>query len=146
MQLSPLESLALSKFKPEDGSRESVAPGKYAGSFLVRVQFGVNVGEDKEVEPTASVPWQALAVLALSKLNDETADSVIKAALDGEATEDMTKAQEKRVKPRVEAMVASLPKIKRSGSVRATVVAEKVAEPIGNPHNITATIGQVTGA
>ena len=142
--LEPIQQIALSKFAPADGTREAIAPGTYTGEFTVRIGYGVTVGEDTDAKPTASVPWRELAVLALAKLNDETRESVITSALAGEASEDMTKAQEKRIKPRIEAIVASLPRIPKKGAVKATINASLITRgPVKSPHGMEFTTERV---
>ncbi|KKK84306.1 hypothetical protein LCGC14_2784690 [marine sediment metagenome] len=65
--LQPIETLALDKAangtaKP---ARKAVNPGSHAVDFLVRVRGTVNVGNDYESAPTASIPMKrALAALA----------------------------------------------------------------------------------
>jgi len=83
-KLSAVDVLAIAKAvasKEVKAVRDKVIPGKYTGSVTVKIAYGLNVGEDYDSMVAASVPWQKICGVLLSKLNAVTIESVIREVL-----------------------------------------------------------------
>ena len=75
-----VEALALSKYSQPKGNREAVAAGEYPIDMTVHVVGSIKVGKDYEGTVAASVPWQKLALAAMSRLNSDVVESLVKKA------------------------------------------------------------------
>lgn len=157
MKLSPIQTLVIAKAIKENEEKEVrklVKPGKYAGAFTARIQFGASISEAGEAKPTARVPWQHIALLALSKLNPATIAATISdaavAAYKGPGEEDSEPAESKdpflqqfganaELATRlVKEYVDSLPMIPRAGQARITALLELAPESATvSPHSMT---------
>ena len=116
--------VALGKVRPSSIERKAVAPGEYNGDVLVRLLYDLKVGED--FEKPVNVPWQKLACIAFSKLNEATQDAIIREAADGGEN---IKELVKDVSPSVKAKVRSLmPERECNGLVTGDVFVELVKE------------------
>jgi hypothetical protein len=56
-------------------------PGTYRGKATLSIAFDYKVGEPFKQHVTASVPWQTLFSLALSKLNGVTVETLVEEAV-----------------------------------------------------------------
>jgi hypothetical protein len=123
--MNSIEQLALSKALSSAAvkeAREQVAPGRFSVDFLVRILGELTVGEDHEAIRTGSLPWLALATVALSKLNDATVDKLIAAFEDG-TIGDLSEAEGKpMVRDRLDAV-----KLTTKAVVKGRVSAKLVA-------------------
>lgn len=91
--LNAVELLALSKMKI-DVDRDAVASGHHDVDFSVRVTGTLSVGRDFESVQAAAVPWERIALLALSKMNESTRSAIFRAAIEGDdETSDEIKAE-----------------------------------------------------
>jgi hypothetical protein len=99
--MQSIQKLALDKVRIKKVERAGIAPGEYSGEVLIRLIYDLNVGED--YEQSVNVPWQKLACVAMSKLNEATQDAIIREALDKGVLSTV-----KTVEPRVKAKVRSL--------------------------------------
>ena len=59
-------------------------PGRVQGVALVKIAFDLKVGNPYDSRTVAAIPWQRIAAIALSKLNDASMDAVLRQALDPE--------------------------------------------------------------
>lgn len=80
--LTPVQALILSKFKPEPGI--ILAPDVYEDSFTIKVTGRVKVGE--AFERQESLSWKAVALDLLSHLSLAEARQVVKNAVETEET------------------------------------------------------------
>lgn len=87
--------LALAKAFDEPKNRPT--PGEYRVDTLVRIVGTVKVGEDYEQTVTASIPWQRLFEVALSKLNGVTIESIVRDALDSKESPEIKEAVQNAV-------------------------------------------------
>jgi hypothetical protein len=92
-ELTAIEQVALTKFKADKGARGDALPGSYEGTLDLRVKYAVNVGEDYVGTHAASVPWQRMCAVLLSKVNDATIASVLREALEGDVDESEIKTE-----------------------------------------------------
>ena len=76
------QKLVLSKIKATKQERADVAPGAHKGSFLMRCDYGMNVGEDYTQRIVGkATPWKLVTVL-FSYLNGVSLDSITRKAID----------------------------------------------------------------
>jgi hypothetical protein len=122
------ETLALAKLvaeKAEKEARAAVKPGVHLIDMTVRVRGTIKVGADFQGKVATRIPWQRLAAVLFSKLNDVTMESVVAEALA------MTDEQETAVKASaehaIEKLVASTESTQK-GRVTASLVSEIVVE------------------
>lgn len=87
--------LALAKAFDEPANRP--APGEYHVDTLVRIIGSVRIGEDYQQAVTASIPWQRLFEVALSKLNNATLESIVREAVDGSESPEIKKTVQNAV-------------------------------------------------
>ena len=113
-----VSSVALSKVKPDAEAREELKPGIYAVDTTVRIRGELHVATDHEVDQVNKVNPFSLLALALSKVNDVTAESLLKEAAEMSKNdlEMDTKALEKKVKD-AWAKLASTTRQTRKGAV-----------------------------
>jgi hypothetical protein len=125
--------LAIAKnTKLVEEARASVAPGEtYVLDTLLHVGGGLTVGKDTEAKATYTIPWQALALAALSKLNAATRSELARAALSGREA-----LEAEGVKEEVQAIADDLhknaPKVPRAGIVKSVATIREV-EPLLPP-------------
>ncbi len=93
MSITPLHEAALASLKIAPKSRSKVEPGKHEVDFTVHVIGKVTVLEDHEARITASVPWQKMVAVLLSKLNGVTVESIVREALEGDIEDSEVKAE-----------------------------------------------------
>ena len=117
--LTAVEILALSKLSA-GGARAEVAPGSYAGSVTVTVDYNLNVGEDYEQRIVGKAqPWDLLAI-ALSKLNGVTVESIVREALGADVDATEIKAQAQAAMASVKAPTLTACKGKVTGKAKVT--------------------------
>lgn len=78
--LTDLQRLAILKLAPEV-DRGKIEAGEYDVDFTVRISGHVKVSEDHESIIAAAVPWEKVALLALSKLNETSREKIVRDAL-----------------------------------------------------------------
>ena len=105
--------LALSKIDIDKAIRKTIAPAKgLIGRAAVVVEYDLNVAAPFEKTIPASVPWQRIAALALSKLNGVTIEAVVEEALSME--EDTASVIENGIAARAKNVVQALVEATRS--------------------------------
>lgn len=129
--MSPLELLALSgavEEKERKRMREVVKPGKYAVDFKAHIQGVVSVGEDSECSRTKlSLEVIATALYFTGATRESAINAVVRAAAD-----EKTEADAERdvfvqgIVQDIRQRFAQLPKKKRAGSVKASVLVSAV--------------------
>lgn len=75
-----IERLAITKIT-DSKARKEVSPGEYEGVFDARIAFKLKVGEDYKQVVSQAVPWQRIALYALSKLNGVSLEAAVAEAL-----------------------------------------------------------------
>jgi len=78
--LDGVTALAVSKYSQPKGNRESIAPGEYLIDETVHVVGSLKVGQDYDSTIAQSIPWQKLALAAMSRLNSDVVDSLVQKA------------------------------------------------------------------
>jgi len=87
---NPVASALLAKFKLEPEIRENLDAGVYKDqesgdrlSFLVKVEADqLRIGADvPSAKVTSAVPWQSIALLCLSKLNEASRETAMREAM-----------------------------------------------------------------
>lgn len=118
--LTPIEILALSKLTSSKANREEIAPGAYAGSVTVTVDYSLKVGEDYEQRIVGKAdPWLLFAT-AMSKLNGVTVESIVREALSGELDAKAVKASASEAMASVKAPTVTACKGKVTGKAKVT--------------------------
>lgn len=102
--VSPIVQLALTKLDIDKAVRATILPSEYHGEAIVKIAFDLKVGQPGQQRVAASVPWQRIAALALSKLNGVSIESVIREAV----SMDTTTAIEEEIAERVKTVVDTL--------------------------------------
>lgn len=115
-----------------DEARAAVGAGEtYMLDTTLHVGGALTVGRDTEAKATRTIPWQALALAALSKLNAATRTDLARAALSGrEALEEEGVKEE--VQQIADDLAKNAPMVPRLGAVKsiAQVVELKSSESI----------------
>lgn len=118
-------ALALAKVDIDKAVRETIAPDQYKGEATLRIAYDLKVGRPFEQVVAASVPWQRIACLALSKLNAACIDAVIREAAASTAADEVFED----IAARAKAVVAETLEATRrpvAGKVTGSVVVEEV--------------------
>lgn len=136
---APEEVFALSKItlpkKEMDSIRDEKLPDGTAvdGEMIVKISFGLQIGQGYERVATNSVPWRKLCEILMSKVNDATLGRAVEAALqwqdmeeeeengNGEKTE-----QEERALRAVEQLKGAQPKTWVRGRATVSAIVERV--------------------
>ncbi len=129
MALSALQKFALGRVDLEVADRTGVTPGDHDVDFVVRVQGKVKVGKPYPGTAVASIPWQKLFILALSKGNKATIDATAADMLKQLEGDGLNEAEYEAAKTRVEAALKPLLKTTEkefNGKVTGSVVAQPV--------------------
>lgn len=122
--LSDLERLMLAKLAPE-ADREGISVGKHDVDVTLRLFGTVSVGKDHEAVIPAAVPWERVALLALSKLNLATREKIVEDALgEREISANEIKAEALVVADRLKGETKRM----RRGPVRLEIVAARVGD------------------
>ena len=123
--INPIVALALSKVDIDKAIRATIAPSAYTGEATVKIAYDLKVGADFEQVVAASIPWQRLACLALSKLNGDCIDAVIReaaASTSASEVEDAIAARAKKVVGEVQAAATRKVSGKVTGNVSVEVL------------------------
>ena len=120
--LNDLQRLALSKISPEV-DRGKVEAGEHEVDFTVRVSGLVKVSKNHESIIAAAVPWERVALLALSKLNESSRDKIVRDALgDKEVANDL-----KDEALAIAAVLKGVTRKEKLGGVRTELVVHEAA-------------------
>ena len=114
----PLLSVVLAKHKVDPEIRDLLQPGvhKDVQGIAAFVADQVKIGDDlPAAKVAASVPWQKIALVALSKVNDATRDAIVREALTIKALPELA---DSTIKPEVAELAKSLvPSQPRKGAI-----------------------------
>jgi len=138
--MDDVTTLAVSKAiaaKAVTAARKNVGPGSYSVDCLVHVIGSMNVGQDYETAPTASIPYKkAFALLCyVSGVTGKAGIAKIRRAMElalangDDAAEVLSETMpqiERIEKDIIDPMLAGLPKIKAKGKVTTKLVADVV--------------------
>lgn len=133
MKLTPIQEIALTKFKPGEDSRDKIKPGPKEGEFLARISYSLNVAVDTDKAASASIPWQDIAVAALAFLTADQEREVIDDAFEGQVDETAKAMLKAALEPKAKAIADTLDRIPVSGSVTGRVAIERIEEPAEAP-------------
>ena len=76
--LSNLAAIALSKFPTPKAARKGMTVGEHTVDETIRIVGTVKVGEDYEQTVSQSIQWQKLALAAMSRLNSDVVESLVR--------------------------------------------------------------------
>ena len=76
--LSNLAAIALSKFPTPKAARKGMTVGEHTVNETIRIVGTVKVGEDYEQTVSQSIQWQKLALAAMSRLNSDVVESLVR--------------------------------------------------------------------
>lgn len=124
--LTPEQILALSKVaspssKEVKGARPLVPEGQHKGECLLALKYDITVGAPHPAAP--SVPWEKIAVLAMSRIDAATQKALVRQALDPEVDPKGKKATKERVQKIAREL---LPDVQKSGPITGTAVCTAV--------------------
>lgn len=124
--IDPIVGLVIEKGAQLGTFRHLVKPGRYTVDTLIRLRGEVTVGPDTEKRVSASIPWQQMCAVLLSKLNGVTVESVLAEALaaqkgDGSLLENINERARTAVDKLVESTRQTV-----NGSVKARVEIEEI--------------------
>ncbi len=124
---TPVELLALTKVTLDKFTKKSIKPQTYKGEMTVRVAYDLKVGAPFGQRHAPEVPWMRIAALALSKLNEVSAETVIREAVSMDTTTAVEDEIALRAKKIVDELLTSVTK-EMAGKVTGTVGVEIVEE------------------
>lgn len=133
----PIKLIALDKAlkkKDADEARREVKPGTYPVDFTVHVSGSIKVGEDSDKVPTVSIPFKDVLALFVQRagITRETSLKLLRECVATALKDDNTAAGcldehiEAVYAEEVATVLASLPRTKVAGQVRATLTVEEL--------------------
>jgi len=121
--VSQMALAALSKVKLDN--RDEIEGTTFEGSEIIRVTYKMKCGEAFTSRCHPSVPWKAVALAALSKVNDETMMSVLRDALSSK--EELEANHKMRATKAFQALVDKH-EITKNGMLTGTVTIEGITQ------------------
>ena len=117
--------LALSKIKVSAEDQIPLEGTSFQGTDMVRVTYDMKCGKGYIRRSHPSVPWKAVALAALSKVNDATMKKVLKTAL--QSPQELEEEHKMRVTKSYQALVDKH-EVSVKGRLSGSVMLEGVAE------------------
>jgi hypothetical protein len=114
---------ALSKVKLDN--RDEIEGTTFEGSEIIRVTYKMKCGEAFTTRCHPKVPWKAVALAALSKVNDETMMSILRDALSSK--EELEANHKMRPTKAFQALVDKH-EVTKNGMLTGTVTIEGVTQ------------------
>lgn len=124
-QLNPVEQAAL--IKAVRSMPKALPVGEHEIDMTVRVQGTLTKGADYDSATYQAIPFDKLFMIAMSKLNNITVDSIVKEALESEELD--TSEVKNKVKEVIAALTEKVVKT-QSGKTTARLSVSKIEVPV----------------